>query len=112
MNRLLLNLAAAALLLPAPHVAHAAQPKPSLFDRPGTGSGSAPLFSDNIVAKGKGFEIRQSQVDEEFLAFKGNRAALGETVPEDMRSKIEADILDKLISTRLLLQRATPQDKT
>jgi parvulin-like peptidyl-prolyl isomerase len=90
--------------------AQAAQNRSNLFDKP-KAAGSAPLFSDTIVAKGKGFEIKQSQVDEMFLAFKGHRAAIGQAVPEAARSQIEADILDKLIATQLFLRRSTDQDK-
>jgi peptidyl-prolyl cis-trans isomerase C len=72
---------------------------------------AADLFGDQIVARGKGFEIKQSQVDELFISFKANRAAAGQNVPEDMRVQAEADILDRLIATQVLLQRATPEDR-
>lgn len=84
--------------------------KNRLFDRPRAVTG--PLFPDGVVARGKGFEIRQSQVDEMYLAFKGHRAAMGELVPDDLRPRIEADIIEKLIATQLFLRRATEQDKT
>lgn len=73
---------------------------------------AAPLFADKVVAKGKGFEIKQSQVDDMYLAFKGHRAAMGQVIPDNMRPQIEADILDKLIATQLFLGKATDQDKT
>lgn len=75
-------------------------------------SSAAALFGDKIIAKGKGVEVRQSQVDDMFITFKSNRAAMGERVSEAMRSKVEADILEKLIATQLLLGRATEADKT
>jgi parvulin-like peptidyl-prolyl isomerase len=89
--------------------AAAADSKSNLFDRPR--ASSVPLFGDTIVAKGKGFEIKQSQVDEMYLSFKGHRAAMGQDIPDEARPKIEAEIIDKLIATRLFLMRATEQDK-
>lgn len=93
----------------APGGLQAAQPSSRLFDRPTAGSN--PLFADRVVARGKGFEIKQSQVEEMYLSFKGHRAALGQTVPDSLRPQIEADIIDKLIATQLFLRRATDQDK-
>ena len=34
---------------------------------------ASPLFGDRVVAKGKGFEIKSSQVEETFILFKANR---------------------------------------
>src|SRR5690242_19415458 len=72
-----------------------------------------PLF-DHVVAKGKGFEIKSSQVEETFILFKANRAAIGQPVPEspDDIKKTEAEILDSLIASKLLLMRATDADRT
>ncbi len=75
-------------------------------------AGATPLFDDPILARGKGVEVRQSHVDEMFAAFRANRTAVGQPIPESQRSKIEADILDKLIATRLCLNRASAADKT
>jgi peptidyl-prolyl cis-trans isomerase C len=101
-------LSASALLLALP-LTQAAQ-NSNLFDKPAPGS-TAQLFGDTVVAKGTGFEIKQSQVDQMYLAFKGHRAAMGEAVPDDMRPRIESDILDKLIATHLFVMRATEADK-
>src|ERR1044071_1673433 len=107
MNRAILSVSLAVFLSSLP--IWAAQSSARFFDKPGASSG--PLFADTIVAKGKGIEIKQSQVDEMYLAFKGHRAAMGQEIPEDMRTRIEADILDKLIATQLFVSRATDQDK-
>jgi len=74
---------------------------------------SAALF-DHVVAKGKGFEIKSSQVDETFILFKANRAAIGQPVPESAEDikKTEAEILDSLIASKVLLMRATEADRT
>jgi parvulin-like peptidyl-prolyl isomerase len=89
-----------------------AAPDPSkLFDKPTPAAAPAPFFPDTVVAKGAGFEIKRSQVDEMYLAFKGHRAAMGQVVPDDLRPQIESDIVDKLIATQLFLLRATEPDK-
>ena len=69
------------------------------------------LFPDKVLARGKNFEIKQSQVDELFLAYKSNRASQGQLVPDALRTKIEREILDRLIATRLFVQKATPADQ-
>src|ERR1041384_1981790 len=96
------------ILLSSPADWAASSPS-TLFDKPGTGSG--PLFADTVVAKGKGIEVKQSQVDEMYLAFKGQRAAMGQQVPDNARPRVEADILDKLIAMQLFMARATDKDK-
>src|SRR5687768_10975285 len=75
---------------------------------------AAPLFEDRVVAKGKGFEIKSSQVEETFILFKANRAAIGQPVPRTTEEikKAEAEILDSLIGSKLILLRATEADRT
>src|ERR1051325_10034141 len=73
----------------------------------------APLF-DHVVAKGKGFEIKASQVEETYILFKANRAAIGQNVgqtPEEIK-KTEGEILDSLIASKVILIRATEADRT
>src|SRR5688572_25568982 len=67
----------------------------------------ATLF-DRVVAKGKGIEVKASEVDETFIAYKSTRAAGGQPVPQtaEETKAIEAKILDSLIAQRLLLARA------
>ncbi len=69
------------------------------------------LFADPIVAKGKGFEIKQSRVTEAFILYKSNVAAQGGDVPDEQRPKIQADLLERLIVTEMLMHRATDADK-
>jgi parvulin-like peptidyl-prolyl isomerase len=71
-----------------------------------------PVFADRVVAKGKDFEVKQSQLDESFSLLKANASASGQTIPEDRRDFYLARILDRLISTKLLVARATAPDKT
>jgi len=70
-----------------------------------------PLFGDPVLAKGKGFEIKRSQVEEAYLRFKANSAANGQPVPESQREEIEKRILERLVIVRTVSDRATPEDK-
>lgn len=72
------------------------------------------LFGDRVVAKGKGFEIKASQVEDTFILFKANRAVIGQPTPQspDDIKKAEMEILDSLISSKLILQKATEADRT
>jgi parvulin-like peptidyl-prolyl isomerase len=74
----------------------------------------APLFEDRVVAKGKGFEIKSSQVEETFILYKANRAAIGQPTPNnpDAIKKAELEILDSLIASKLILGKATEADRT
>ncbi len=64
-----------------------------------------------VLAKGKGFEIRRSQLDDAFIAFRANLAARGQTIPEAKREAAEAQLLDRMIVTQLLVNKATAADK-
>lgn len=65
------------------------------------------LFGDPVVAKGKGFEIKQSQLDTEIVRSKAPYAAQGQTPPPGL----DAQVLDKMVGMEVLLSRATPDDR-
>jgi parvulin-like peptidyl-prolyl isomerase len=71
----------------------------------------AALFGDPVIAKGKGFEIKQSELDEVMLGIKSALVTRGESVPPDQMTGIEAQMLDRLIQIQLLLQKANDADK-
>lgn len=64
-----------------------------------------------IIAKGAGLEIRRSQLDDAFVAFRANLAARGQSVAEARREPAEAQLLDRMIVTQLLVNKSTPADK-
>ncbi len=70
------------------------------------------LFDDPVVVRGKGFEVKRSQIEDAFIAYAANLAARGETLAESQRPLREAQLLDRLIITRLLINRATDGDRT
>jgi parvulin-like peptidyl-prolyl isomerase len=69
------------------------------------------LFADPVVAKGNGVEVHQSQVDDAWTSFKANRAAAGEPVIPGAGPKIRRQIVEKLVSTQLLMGKATTKDR-
>ena len=83
----------------------------TLFSAASSVPAAEPLFADVVVAKAKGVEIRRSQLDDAFIAFKANMVSRGGTLPEEQRTKTEAQLLERLIVTQLLVNRATPADK-
>ena len=64
-----------------------------------------------IIAKATGLEIRRSQLDDAFVAFRANLAARGQTIAEAKREAAEAQLLDRIIVTQLLVKKATAADK-
>ena len=71
----------------------------------------ASLFPDQVIAKGKGFEIKQSELDEVMTSVKARAAAQGQTIPPGSLMQYQVMILNQLIGTQLLLQKATDADK-
>ena len=69
------------------------------------------LFANPVVAKGKGFEIHQNEVEDSFIDFKANMASRGQTIPEADRSLVESNLLQRLIVTKVLIGRANDADK-
>lgn len=65
------------------------------------------LFGNPTVVKGKGFEIKRSDLDQVVSGAKANAAAAGQQLPADF----EASVLNQLITIQVLLQTATPADQ-
>jgi peptidyl-prolyl cis-trans isomerase C len=78
---------------------------------PQPAAGGRQLFADDVLCKGKGIELKRSQLDEAFLQFKSNLNARGQTLPEAQREQVESQLLDRLVITRLLTNKATDEDK-
>jgi peptidyl-prolyl cis-trans isomerase C len=69
------------------------------------------LFADPVVASGKGFEIKRSQVDEAYLNYSASEAAKGTVIPDSDRPLVRSKLLDHLIIDKILMQKATPEEK-
>jgi len=70
------------------------------------------LFGDPVIAKGKGFEIKRSELDTVVTGLKSSAAASGRVIPPAQFSQLEGQLLNRLIQIQLLLQKATAADKT
>ncbi len=89
----------------------------ALFQIPATAGAdpadkAAALFSDPVVATGKGFEIKRSQVDDAYIDASAAEAARGRAIPDSERPMVRGKVLEHLIISKLLLQKATEDDKT
>ncbi len=71
----------------------------------------ADLFPDQVIATGKGFEIKSSQLNEAFLNYNASVAANGGSIPDDQREMVRSNLLQHLILTKILTQKATADDK-
>jgi foldase protein PrsA len=69
------------------------------------------LFGDPVIAKGKGFEIKQSDLDEAMTGIKAAAAMRNQVIPPAQMKMIESQMLDRLIQVQLLLQKATAADR-
>ena len=61
--------------------------------------------------QGKGFEIKQSDLDEVMTGIKSAAAMRNQAIPPAQMKLIEGQMLDRLIQVQLLLQKATDADR-
>jgi peptidyl-prolyl cis-trans isomerase C len=72
---------------------------------------SADLFEDKVIAKGKGFEIKRSQLDDTVTSIRSTAIARGQTIPPEQMAMMEQQVMERLIQIQLLLTKATDADK-
>jgi len=115
--KLILPIGLGALLLAFPS-ARAATANASTNAMPaGTGSNAnlnatmTELFGNPVIAKGAGFEIKQSDLDEVMTGIKAGAAMRNQAISPDQMKRIEGQMLDQLIRVQLLLQKATDADR-
>jgi len=88
----------------------AAAPAPDADSKASKPLSSSELFGDSVVAKGKGFEIKRSQLDEEVFRLKGQVAARGRNLSPEESVALEKQVLDQLIQLALLKLKTTDAD--
>jgi len=71
----------------------------------------ADLLGDPVVAKGKGVEVKRSQLDAEMLNVQAMAAARRQTIPAEQLLLVEREKLNDLVGFQLLLAKATAADK-
>lgn len=69
------------------------------------------LLPDTTVAKGKGFEIKQSTLDRMVIKYRQTFEARGQQIPPEQMPLLERQALDDLILVKLLNNVATPDQK-
>jgi peptidyl-prolyl cis-trans isomerase C len=93
-------------------VARAAEePKPAATAAPATPATpavkAADLFPDPVVAKGKGLEIKRSQLDADVVRAKSMYNSRQQPAPSDL----DAQVLERLVGFQLIMAKATPEDR-
>jgi peptidyl-prolyl cis-trans isomerase C len=79
---------------------------------PRTAMKASDLFTNSIVAKGKGFTITRSALDEAMAGIKSQALSRGEVVSPEQLNLLERQILQRLIQVQLLSAKATDADKS
>lgn len=70
------------------------------------------LFGDAVVVRGKGWEIKRSELDTALISVKAMAAGRNQSIPPERVNAFERQVLDDLIALQLLLGKATEADKT
>lgn len=71
----------------------------------------ADLFDNPVIVKGRGFEIRQQELDDSFRALKSTLATQGQTIPPPQETAARKRLLDRMILAKVIDQRATDEDR-
>jgi peptidyl-prolyl cis-trans isomerase C len=69
------------------------------------------LLPDSAVARGKGFEIKRSTLDQAVISYRTSAAAHGQEISAEQMPMLERQQLDQLLLVRLLNGVATPEQK-
>ena len=79
-------------------------------DKPTTAI-AADLFPAPVLVKGKGFEVKRSDLDEAVANVKADAIANGQELPPDRMPVVETKLLDHLTQVQLLKLKATDADR-
>ena len=83
----------------------------TVWAAPDPASKASELFPDVPVVKGKGFQIKRSQLDDAVTSIKSTAVARGQSIPPDQIAMMEQQVLERLIQIQILLAKATDADK-
>lgn len=72
---------------------------------------NAGLFGDRVLARGKGFEVKKSEVDMAVLEYKANMAASGQMPPVGQSDRLREMIRDRIVALNVVLGLATAADR-
>jgi peptidyl-prolyl cis-trans isomerase C len=102
------------LLLAAALPAGSAEPAPPppAAAPPAAADGKASaLFTNTVVARGKGVEVTRALLDDEIIRLKAQLAGRGQTLPPSQLATLDRQVLDQLIQIQLIKAKATDADK-
>ena len=99
-------MAAAIFALPA---AYADAPNTTVGMSNSTDAVSA-IFGDPVIVKGTGVSIKQSDLDQVVTSIKSAAAERGEEISAEQMTELKASMLERLIDTQVLLQKANDAD--
>jgi len=108
MSRLALLLVLVATSVMATPVRAAESPTPNKTTR---APKLSDLFGDDVIARGKGVEVKRSQLEEAFIAQKASMTLRGQQIPEERRARVESQLLQQLIVLQILTNRVTAEDR-
>jgi peptidyl-prolyl cis-trans isomerase C len=66
--------------------------------------------SSAVLARGKNFEIHRPQLDEAWAIYAAKMSRGGQ-LPDEPRASVEAKLLNHIVETQILLQKATAEEK-
>jgi peptidyl-prolyl cis-trans isomerase C len=69
------------------------------------------LFTNDVVAKGKGVSVTRSQLDDALISIKTGAAARNQTIPPEQMAMLPSQVLQRLIQLQLLTAKATDADR-
>ena len=72
--------------------------------------GFADLFPDETLATGMNLKVTRNEMDQAYIYIKANKASQGIAIPEAQRHDLEQQLLDKLITTKLIIARASKEE--
>ena len=116
-NRVILSLVLGVLWMSFRSAPAATADSPASSPPAGTGSNvnlnaaMTALFGNPVIAKGKGFEVKQSDLDEAMTGIKSAAAMRNQVISPAQLKTLESQMLDRLIQVQLLLQKANDADK-
>src|SRR5262245_14090050 len=93
----------AALLVTGASAFSASQPASTNTPTPPAAPAAAPaaktpdLFGDRVIARGKGCEVKRSQLDDVMTTIRGTAAARSQSIPPEQGAMLERMQLDQLI---------------
>ena len=63
-----------------------------------------------VVARGKNFEVRRAQLDEAWAIYAA-KMSRGGKLPDEPRPSVESKLLNHIVESHILLEKATAQEK-